>query len=525
MLFNSFHFFIFFGFFFFLYYLSRNHLRIQNSLILIGSYIFYGSWDERFLVLIIVSTVTDYVTGLRISGEKLTRQQIMRATIFMLVGTLIAILPTFAESLWILGSVVCFLFVAILIVCSIDKFTLNHRKWYLFVSICVNLGLLGVFKYTNFFSASLVDFANVFGWHLDQITLNVILPVGISFYTFQTMSYSIDIYRGKMKPTHNLLEMASFVAFFPQLVAGPIERASHLLPQFFKSRQLNKSDFTSGLWLFIWGLYKKVVIADNLAPIADRVFSNPETMTSGDLIAGLIAFTFQIYCDFSGYSDMARGSARMLGFDIMLNFKLPYFSRTPSEFWQRWHISLSSWLRDYLYIPLGGNRGTTFRTYRNLTLTMVLGGLWHGANWTFIAWGAYQGFILVLYRLLAIDNWLHSRPTNNIINKLQDILLISIMFILIVIGWLFFRADSLTVVASFLSGIFYDFQISSKLWHDIMFYLSPLIIFQLIQHYKNELELLYNTHYILKINARLFALCSIIFLASSGEQQFIYFDF
>ena len=269
-----------------------------------------------------------------------------------------------------------------------------------------------------------MDLVSLAGISLSYATLNIVLPVGISFYTFQTMSYTIDVYNKKLKPSHSLIDVSAYVAFFPQLVAGPIERGAHLLPQFLKKRTITWENARSGVYLFIWGMFKKAVVADNLALIADPIFSDPSGLTSGELLVALLAFTFQIYCDFSGYSDMARGVARVMGFNLMINFNVPYVSLTPSEFWRRWHISLSSWLRDYLYIALGGNRGGKASTYRNLFLTMLLGGLWHGASWTFVAWGVTHGLVLILYRLLNIDSWLKSRnDSNGVLIYVQNALL------------------------------------------------------------------------------------------------------
>ncbi len=304
----------------------------------------------------------------------------------------------------------------------------------MFASVLLNLGILGFFKYFNFFAGSFEALAEQFGWSPGFVTLYIVLPVGISFYTFQTMSYTLDIYKGILKPTRRFSDLVAYVSFFPQLVAGPIERARHLLPQFGQKRFVTLEDVTSGMGLFAWGLYKKIVIADNLAPIADQVFRNPDAAARGEVIVGVLAFAFQIYCDFSGYSDMARGSARLLGFDVMVNFRFPYISRTPSEFWQRWHISLSSWLRDYLYIPLGGNRISEAVTYRNLIVTMSLGGLWHGASWTFVIWGLFHGAVLIIYRVMRIDFHLASVPTKQIHGILLHCFAMVIMFAVVCIG-------------------------------------------------------------------------------------------
>ncbi len=278
----------------------------------------------------------------------------------------------------------------------------RRRNW-LLLSLCTNLGILAFFKYFNFFVGSATALLEALGMHAHAPSLAIILPVGLSFYTFQAISRTIDSYQRRYEPQYSIVNYAAFHAFFPQLVAGPIERAGHLMPQFETVRPFDRQLFTTGALLFAWGLYQKIVIADNVSGIANAVFNSPAHQTAGATLAAVLAFTVQIYCDFCGYSNMARGLARCLGFDLMINFNQPYFARTPSEFWQRWHISLSRWLRDYLYIPLGGNRGGQLKMYRNLMITMLLGGLWHGASWTFVAWGAFHGAIQVLYRALRID--------------------------------------------------------------------------------------------------------------------------
>jgi alginate O-acetyltransferase complex protein AlgI len=387
--------------------------------------------------------------------------------------------------------------------------------------------MLGVFKYFNFFSQSFRDIATAFGWHVDPVTLKVVLPVGISFYTFQSMSYVIDIYRRKFNPTEHFLEYAAYVSFLPQLMAGPIERASRLLPQFLKERTVTRSDLRLGLGLFFWGLYKKIVIADNLAPIADRFFSAPQSATRLELLAAVLAFTFQVYGDFSGYSDMARGLARILGFEIMVNFNLPYIARTPSDFWRRWHISLSTWLRDYLYISLGGSRKGAIRTYRNLSLTMLIGGLWHGASWHFVIWGAYHGFLLIIYRLLNVDarvsKYRAGLPSYK--SSLLNAYLISTMFLLTCLGWILFRADSTTAAGYLLLGLFTAPTGSPDFLLKVLFYIGPLIFLEITQGYWYDLD--FNTAYtpFIRYNVYLFIFCSIFFQSTASGKQFIYFDF
>ena len=343
MLFNSQVFLIFFVVVYGLYRLLPH--RWQNVLLLVSSYFFYGWWDWRFLTLIFLSTVIDYIAG----------------------GIIYSAGPN-----------------------------QRRRKAAVVVSMTSNLVILGFFKYFNFFADNLSAVLQYAGLPAFTRHLNIILPVGISFYTFQAMSYALDIYRGHLKPARSFLNFATFVAYFPQLVAGPIERASNLLPQIENPRTITRAGIESGAWLIFWGLFKKCVIADNLAVLVDGVFGATGATGATSLLA-LYAFAFQILCDFSGYSDIARGLARWMGVELMLNFNNPYAALNPKDFWSRWHISLSSWLRDYLYIPLGGNRKGRRRTYINLALTMLLGGLWHGAAWTFVTWGAFHGLLLVIY--------------------------------------------------------------------------------------------------------------------------------
>ena len=397
MLFNSWTFAVFFAVVYVGYLrLMRRH-RWQNLLLLVASYVFYGWWDVRFLSLIVISTLVDYGVG----------RALGRAT---------------------------------------DE---GLRRRLLAASMVTNLGILGFFKYFDFFVESFAGLVGAFGLQANVTTLNILLPVGISFYTFQTMSYTIDIYRGQLRPTGSLLNFATFVAFFPQLVAGPIERAVTFLPQVERPRRITAAQVEGGLWLILWGLFKKVAVADRAALVANEVFNNYTSYSGLDILIGVLAFTVQIYGDFSGYTDIARGIAKLLGFELMLNFRLPYFAVSPSDFWRRWHISLSTWLRDYLYIPLGGNRGGVFGTYRNLMVTMLLGGLWHGARWNFVLWGAYHGLILVLFRLLdrtPIDRSPWERPVRAVVQM-------AFMFGLTVFGWLLFRVETLAQLGGMLGRV------------------------------------------------------------------------
>src|SRR5690554_2973016 len=337
MLFNSFDFALFLPIVFILYWFVANkNIRMQNLLIVVASYVFYGWWDWRFLSLILFSTLVDYLVGVRLGTED----------------------------------------------------NQAKRKVLLWTSILVNLGFLGFFKYYNFFLDNFIASFSFFGHEISANSLNIILPVGISFYTFQTLSYTIDVYKRKLEPTTDFIAFTAFVSFFPQLVAGPIERATNLLPQFYTKRRFEYAKAVDGMRQILWGLFKKIVIADNSAQIANEIFNNFSDYSGRTLFLGALFFTFQIYGDFSGYSDIAIGTSRLFGFNLKQNFAFPYFSRDIAEFWRRWHISLSTWFRDYLYIPLGGSRGGLWMKIRNTFIIFIVSGFWHGANWTFIVWGA-----------------------------------------------------------------------------------------------------------------------------------------
>jgi alginate O-acetyltransferase complex protein AlgI len=400
LLFNTGRFALFFLAVFAANWLLGKRFRAQNVLLVLVSQAFYACWDYRFLGLLWFSMAVDYVVALRLAATAEPRR----------------------------------------------------RKWLITLSVSVQLGILGLFKYLNFFVDSGAELLLRLGFQAHPVALGIVLPVGISFYTFQTMSYTIDVYRGVIPAEHNLLSFATFVSLFPQLVAGPIERARRILPQINAPRSLPAEALYSGCSLILFGLYKKVFIADNLGPIVDEAFGRTDTLTRAEALISLYAFALQIYCDFSGYTDIARGTAKLLGFDFALNFRRPYFARNPSDFWQRWHISLSSWLRDYLYIPLGGNKGSTARTLRNLFLTMLLGGLWHGASWTFVLWGAYHGLLLVVHRLLK-PLLSQVRPKSALGVGAWTVTRVVFLFHLVVLGWLPFRAHSLTEVKNVLLGL------------------------------------------------------------------------
>lgn len=407
MLFNSLDFAVFLPIVFVLYWFVVNkNLKLQNILIMLASYVFYGWWDWRFLSLIIFSTFVDYGVGLAISRQDPEK----------------------------------------------DK---SKRKLLLWTSILINLGFLGVFKYYNFFLDNFVEAFSFMGYPIGASSLNIILPVGISFYTFQTLSYTIDVYKGKLTPTKDFVAFSAYVSFFPQLVAGPIERATQLLPQFYKKRVFSQPLAIDGLRQILWGLFKKVVIADNCAEYANMIFNNSGDYSGSTLVLGALFFTFQIYCDFSGYSDIAIGTSRLFGFDLMRNFAFPYFSRDIAEFWRRWHISLSTWFRDYLYIPLGGSKGGLTKKIRNTFIIFIVSGFWHGANWTFIIWGALNAlYFLPLLLLKQNRNNLETVAQGKLVPGINELFKIGTTFSLTVMAWVFFRAESVTHAFAFLGEIF-----------------------------------------------------------------------
>ncbi len=474
MIFNSLVFVIFFAIVFLIYWSLQNRLTIQNLILLVSSLVFYGWWDWRFLGLIILSSIIDFVVGKQIHGS-------------------------------------------------------NHdsiRKYWLLVSLTSNLGLLAFFKYYNFFTDSFVDMVGVFGWNPGYVTLNIILPVGISFYTFQTLSYTIDIYRRQFEPTNNFTNFLTYIAFFPQLVAGPIERAADLLPQIETRRKFNREWFNAGLIQTGVGFIRKIVIADNLAKYVDPVFENPEFHNSTTLVIATIFYAFQIYFDFSGYSDIAIGIAKMLGFKFNRNFNLPYFSKSITEFWRRWHISLSTWLRDYLYISLGGNRKGIKIQYRNLMITMLVGGLWHGSSWNFIIWGGIHGMVLVMEKFIFSRNFFsvfRRRPFNY--------LGILITFFIVCISWIFFRAPTLEDAFFILKKIF-SFDFGRPFMNDINILATVLfalflgfIVDTYLYKKKIPLEVWGAKFSPIQIGLFLTATILIISLFFSNSNNFIYFQF
>ncbi|MDG1572716.1 MBOAT family O-acyltransferase [Robiginitalea sp. M366] len=483
MLFNSFEFFAFLPLVFLLYWgLGVSRLRSQNILLLVASYIFYGWWDWRFLSLILFSTLVDYTVGLLLGRTQAP----------------------------------------------------GRRKVLLWCSIAVNLGLLGFFKYYNFFVDSFADAFSFFGYPLGETwTLNIILPVGISFYTFQTLSYTIDVYRRQLEPTRDFIAFAAFVSFFPQLVAGPIERASQLLPQIASPRKLRYGQWVDGLLLILWGLFKKVAIADSLGMIVDDIFAHHTEQGGLVLLMGAVLFGFQIYGDFSGYSDIAIGTAKLFGIELMSNFRFPYFSRNISEFWHRWHISLSTWFRDYLYIPLGGSRLGKGKALRNIFIIFLVSGFWHGANWTFLIWG---GIHACLYVPLFIGGQNRSFVGSVIGERngwptLREVGQTLLTFLLVSLAWIYFRAPSLAEANAYLGGIFsrwewtpYHHPMGYRMWD-----YAVLLLFFVAYEYgirRDERRPIPFRSRLLRWSVAIVLLFGLLLFYQSGtDRSFIYFQF
>ena len=404
MLFNSFEFMAFLPIVFLLYWFVFRGRKWQNLLVVIASYVFYGWWDWRFLFLIAITSLCSYGSGLLLEHYEGQRRK---------------------------------------------------QKLVSAANIVLNLGILGVFKYYNFFIENLDALLSALGWHLDWVTMQMILPVGISFYTFQALSYTIDLYHRKLPVTHDIVEFFAYISFFPQLVAGPIERATNLLPQFQQQRRFDYAKAVDGMRQMLWGFVKKLVIADNCATIVNDNWGNYAELPGLTLFLLGVFFTFQIYCDFSGYSDIAIGCARLFGFNLMRNFNYPYFSRSIPEFWRRWHISLTTWFRDYIYFPLGGSRCDKWKTIRNVYIVWTISGLWHGANWTFVCWGLFHATLLAIYNIFGINTkYKNVVAYGRYLPSIRETLQIILTFFLTVIGWILFRAESMTQAVGFLSAIF-----------------------------------------------------------------------
>ncbi|WP_369798308.1 MBOAT family protein [Cellulophaga sp. Hel_I_12] len=475
LLFNSIAFLLFLPTVFLLYwFVFDKKLKQQNFLILVSSYVFYGWWDYRFLMLIAISTLVDYLIGLQLS-----------------------------------------------------KFNeLLKRKALLWISMLFNLGVLGFFKYYNFFIESWLEALHAVGYATENNwTVHIILPIGISFYTFQTMSYTIDVYKKNLEPTKDLIAFASFVSFFPQLVAGPIERATNLLPQIINKRKFSYEQGVQGLRLILWGLFKKVVIADSLAPMVNEIFGNYQHLGSASLWMGAIYFAFQIYCDFSGYSDIAIGTSKLFGFELMSNFKFPYFSRNIAEFWRRWHISLSTWFRDYLYIPLGGSKFGKWVSLRNIFIIFIVSGFWHGANWTFIVWGGIHALLYIpsfifnsnrkyLSSVVAENSWFPS---------IKELFQMTSTFIFVTMAWVFFRSDTIAIAYEYVLGMFTRYS-DAKVNLNGIIYLVVLLLSEWFLR-KNERSFILPKNLYFRYSIYVVLIIVVYSKFFNTENEFIYFQF
>lgn len=481
MLFNSINYLVFLPIVFLLYWKVFNkNLKLQNLFLLFCSYFFYSCWDWRFLFLLLFSTLLDYFSGIMIGKSE-------------------------------------------------NK---SRRKFWLFLSIIINLGFLGFFKYYNFFIESFADLLSSFEFQPHVWTLKVILPIGISFYTFHGLSYVIDIYKNRIPVEKNFVEYSLFVSYFPLLVAGPIERATHLLPQVKKKREFNYSQVTDGLRQILWGMFKKVVIADNCAHYANMIFENSEAYNGSTLLLGAIFFTFQIYGDFSGYSDIALGSSKLLGIKLLRNFNYPYFSRDIAEFWRRWHISLSSWFKDYLYIPLGGSHGGTWMRVRNTFIIFLVSGFWHGANWTFIIWGGLHA-LYIMPSIIIKTNRKHVDivANNSFFPSFRELFNMGITFILVVLGWIFFRAEDVHHAFSYIIRMFQTYNISigypkKLLYGDfkIIFFIFIMIVMEWLMRRREYPLKIGDKNKIVRWSLYIIFILIIIWYAGDQE-EFIYFQF
>lgn len=479
MLFNSFEFLIFLPIVFLLYWFVFKPLKWQNLFVVVASYLFYGWWDWRFLILIAITTFCSFASGLLL--EKL---EAYRA----------------------------------------------RQKWISAANIVLNLLILCVFKYYNFFGENLVFLFQTFGMQLDWVTLDILLPVGISFYTFQALSYTIDVYQHKIKPTHDIIAFFAFISFFPQLVAGPIERATNLLPQFLAARSFSYEKAVDGMRQILWGLFKKMVVADNCATAVNTIFDEYQTLGGTHLFLGALFFTFQIYGDFSGYSDIAIGTARLFGINLMRNFNFPYFSRDIAEFWRRWHISLTTWFRDYIYIPLGGSRCSKWKAMRNTMVIFLVSGFWHGANWTFICWGAFHA-LLFLPLFFAGKNRKHKDEIakGRILPTIKEMCQMLCTFLLVLIGWIIFRAETIYQAWNYIVCMVTKFDfILPRHGKDPLIYIAILIVIEWLQRNKQFGMQLENKG-ILRYRAvrwgLYYALFITTFLLAGNQANFIYFQF
>jgi len=473
MLFNSFHFIVFF-IVVYSFYLLLNY-KWQNRMLLAASYYFYACWDWRFLSLLLAVTLFNFHCAKWIYNAKNGKR----------------------------------------------------KKLLLVLSVAFNLSVFCFFKYTNFFISNLIELLKATGLHINLISLNIILPLGISFFTFQVLGYIIDVYRGNMDPEEDLLTFALFKAYFPQLVAGPIERANNLLVQLRSPRSVNFDNIVDGLWLILWGFFLKIFMADNLANIVNETFKIGASTDGFSALIGVYSFAFQILGDFAGYSSIAIGVSKLMGINLRTNFLYPYFVTNPRDFWRNWHISLSTWLRDYLYIPLGGNRSSTLLTYRNLFITMLLGGLWHGAEWTFVVWGVYHGIILIIYRI--IQPYIPKQSFQRKLGILWKGTKILFMFHVVCLGWLFFRSESLAMGISMLRNIVFNsseltIMAKTRLW-GLFSYTWLFLIIQYIQYTQKSELIRAKIAPTIKISLLLLIIYSIIIWGEHYAKVFIYFQF
>lgn len=447
------------------YWILRNRLLWQNLFLLAASYIFYGWWDWRFLGLILITSTSTFLSGLKIKNDKSSRS-----------------------------------------------------KAWLVLNLILNLGILATFKYLNFFKDSFADILRLFGANPDWPTVNILLPVGISFYTLQAISYSLDVYNGKTQPTRNIIAFFVYIAFFPQLVAGPIERARNLLPQFLKKKQFDYYNSVIGMRQILWGLVKKLVIADNLAGYVDNLLYHPSVMSATSIIMAAILFAFQIYTDFSGYSDIAIGSARLFNIKLIANFRYPFFSRSMKELWQRWHISLMTWLREYIYFPLGGSRRGKWRTCVNIMIVFAISGLWHGADWTFVTWGTVNGLMLLPFVFLKKTSYSdHAR--------LRDIPKCLLTFMIFALIFLSFRSPNITHLEECISTLIHGSYLTMPMGISALYYIVPFLITEWLGH-KHEFPIMTLKMPTVARWAIYWALLVIIaFYGAKADIQYIYFQF
>ncbi len=480
MLFNSFEFLVFLPIVFLLYWFVFRTRKWQNLLVVVASYTFYGWWDWRFLFLIALTSICSFASGWLIEHYEGHRQR---------------------------------------------------QRWVSAANIVLNLGILGVFKYYNFFVENLDALLRSLGWQLDCVTINILLPVGISFYTFQALSYTIDVYQKKLPATHDVVEFFAYISFFPQLVAGPIERATNLLPQFQRQRTFDYTQAVDGMRQMLWGFLKKLVIADNCATLVNEYWNQYDALPGMTLFLLGVLFTFQIYCDFSGYSDIAIGCARLFGFNLMRNFNFPYFSRSIPEFWRRWHISLTTWFRDYIYFPLGGSRCDKWKIIRNVYIVWAISGLWHGANWTFVCWGLFHATLLAIYNVFSINTkYEHVVAYGHYLPSIKEALQMALTFVLTIIGWIIFRAESMTQAAEYLTAM-----VRNKFFDPSLLYKKPYLLFGMallaIEWLQRDKQHALQFSAIKPFNYRAvrwgiyFLIIMMISIYAGASQQFIYFQF